>query len=164
MDKVANQVMQEMILYFGKDARRINHALKVYALTKTIGELEGLSPEKLLTLEIAAILHDIGIKESERKYGSSAGHHQEIEGPPVARQILQGLGLNNLDADRICYLIGNHHSYNKIDDLDFQILVEADFLVNIFEDSMDANQVNPIKLKYFKTKTGLAYLQSMYCC
>mgnify|MGYP000340972515 FL=1 len=33
--------------------------------------------------------------------------------------------------ERVAYLIGHHHTYDKIEGMDYQILVEADFLVNI---------------------------------
>ncbi len=159
---MASNVIKKMILYFEGDLKRINHALKVYALAKSIGELEEVSGEKLQILVVASILHDIGIKESEKKYSSSAGKYQQIEGPPVARDLLQEFHLSPEFIDRVCYLIGNHHTYTKIDDIDFQILVEADFLVNIFEDELGKEQVNSIKQKYFKTGTGLSYLVSMY--
>jgi len=161
---VVSATMRKMIEYFDGDVKRINHALKVHGFAKTIGELENVSEDKLEILEVAAILHDIGIKESEKKYSSSAGKYQEMEGPPVARGILQEFGLNQEFVDRVCYLIGNHHTYSKIDDVDFQILVEADFLVNIFEDGVSREQVEPVKQKYFKTDTGLFCLSSMYCC
>ncbi|SFG88518.1 HD domain-containing protein [Desulfotomaculum arcticum] len=159
---MASSVIKKMILYFDGDIKRINHALKVYAFAKSIGELEDVSGEKLQILELASILHDIGIKESEKKYSSSAGKYQQIEGPPVARDLLQEFNIGQHFIDRVCYLIGNHHTYTRIDDIDFQILVEADFLVNIFEDDLGKEQVNSIKQKYFKTKAGLSYLDSMY--
>jgi hypothetical protein len=160
---IVSTTMKKMVKYFDGDVKRINHALKVHGFAKSIGELENIPEEKLRVLEVAAILHDIGIKESERKYSSSAGKYQEIEGPPVARDILQEFSLNEEFTDRVCYLIGNHHTYSKIDDIDFQILVEADFLVNIFEDNMNHKQIESIKQKYFKTNTGQCYLNSMYC-
>jgi len=64
--------------------------------------------------------------------------------------------------ERILFLIGNHHSYSKIDDIDFQILVEADFLVNIYEDSMEVETIKTIRDKYFKTKMGLFLLEKMF--
>lgn len=73
-------IMREAVKYDGKDLRRINHLLKVYTYAKMIGEGEGLTPEEQYILETAAILHDIGIHESERKYNSSAGNYQELEG------------------------------------------------------------------------------------
>ncbi|WP_425808014.1 HD domain-containing protein [Desulfitobacterium sp. Sab5] len=155
-------IMKKMVEYFDGDVRRINHALKVYAFAKSIGELENIPAEKMKILEAAAILHDVGIKESEKKYSSSSGKYQEIEGPPIAREILKELNLPQDYGDRVCFLIGNHHTYLKIDDIDFQILVESDFLVNIFEDAMNQEQIETIKKKYFKTKTALDYLESMY--
>ncbi|MFL0250318.1 HD domain-containing protein [Clostridium neuense] len=151
-----------MVLYFDGDVRRINHAMKVYSFAKTIGELEDIGESKLLILEVAAVLHDIGIKESERKYNSSAGNYQEIEGPDVARDILKEFNLDKAFVDRVCYLIAHHHTYSQIDGLDYQILIEADFIINIFEDSIAKEKVEIIKDKYFKTKTGIRFIESMY--
>ncbi len=160
---IEGAIIKKTIEYLDGDVKRINHALKVYGFAKSIGELENIPKDKLRSLEIAAILHDIGIKESEIKYSSSAGKYQELEGPPIARKLLQEFSLEKELVDRVCYLTGNHHSYGKIDDLDFQILVEADFLVNIFEDSMSEDQIDSIRHKYFKTNTGKGYLDSLYC-
>lgn len=154
--------IEKMITYFNGDVKRINHALKVYSFAKSIGELESLPKEKQEILELAAVLHDIGIKESEKKYSSSAGKYQEMEGPLVARDILKEFKLNRDILDRICFLIGHHHTYNKIDDIDYQILIEADFLVNIFEDGMDQKQIDTIKQKYFKTNIGILFLNRLY--
>jgi HD superfamily phosphodiesterase len=156
------KVMNAMITYFKNDVRRINHALKVYGLAMTLSGTEELSKEEREILLYAAILHDIGIKEAERKYNSSSGQYQEIEGPPIAKEILEYQSLPSHITERVCFLIGNHHSYGKIDGLDFQILVEADFLVNIFEDQLSPEIVNGICRKYFKTETGKTLLQSMY--
>lgn len=157
-----NDILITMIKYFGNDVRRINHALKVHAFAKSIGEKEGLSGGELYILELASILHDIGIKVSEEKYNSSAGNYQEMEGPGVARELLHPFELEEKILDRICFLIGNHHTYSKIDLLDFQILVEADFLVNIYEDNIEKKNIAIVKEKCFKTNTGIEYLNSMY--
>lgn len=162
MDGITEIVALKMIRYFGSDLRRINHALKVHGFVRTIAGLEKMSFEELTILEIASLLHDIGIKEAEKKYQSTAGHYQEMLGPGIARELLRDLSLEEDALNRICYLIGNHHSYNKIDGLDFQILVEADFLVNIFEDQMGKEQITAIKEKYFKTGTGIELLTAMH--
>lgn len=155
-------VILTMIQYFKTDVRRINHALKVYGFASAITKSENLSAEMLEIVEVAAVLHDIGIPESEKKYNSSAGKYQEIEGPPIARKILGTLNVKPEIIDRVCFIIGNHHTYTKIDGVDFQILVEADFLVNIFEDEFTEGMVKSVGQKYFSTKTGLLYLQTMY--
>jgi hypothetical protein len=156
------RISREMIIYFKDDVRRINHALKVYGFASAISGMEGVPKKEDTVIGLAAVLHDIGIKEAERKYNSSSGKYQEIEGPPIAKQILEGNGIEAEVVDRVCYLIGNHHSYHKIDGLDFQILVEADFLVNIFEDNMDNASIESIKKKYFKTENGVRLIESMY--
>lgn len=157
-----DQIIRAMIDYFNGDVRRINHALKVYGLAVAISGGEHLSQQQTLIITLAAVLHDIGIKEAERKYHSSAGIYQEQEGPPIAAKILTDYGIEKNIMERVCYLIGNHHSYSKIDGLDFQILVEADFLVNIFEEHLERTAVETIVKKYFKTKNGIHLLHSMY--
>lgn len=162
MKEKTSTIINEMISYYAKDPRRVNHFLKVFSFAKSIGELENLDQEIQYILEISAIMHDIGIKISEEKYNSSAGNYQEIEGPPVARTILSNLSFTNDQIDRICYLIGHHHTYSNINGSDYQILIEADFLVNIYEDQIEIPQIKSIKEKYFKTKTGTDILTNLY--
>jgi HD superfamily phosphodiesterase len=159
---VTNKLIAEMINYFGCDARRINHALKVWGFAGAIvAELE--SDERLKNvIDFTAILHDIGIKVCERKYNSTAGKYQEIEGPPLAREIMQRLNIDAGIIERVCFIIGHHHNYKKIDGLDFQVIIEADFIVNAFEDSMSSEAIATFSDKYFKTKSGKMILQQLY--
>ena len=156
------QIICKAIEYDQGDPRRIQHFLKVHELSRTIGVLEGLQGEALEILEIAAVLHDIGIHESERKYQSSAGNYQEKEGPAVAEAILSDFSLQQNVLERVSFLIGHHHSYSQIDGLDYQILVEADFLVNIHEDLLKEVQIRSINDKIFKTRWGKHFLQKMF--
>lgn len=159
---MVSKVLKKMIAYFHQDIKRVNHAIKVYGFAKTISGNELVSEKYKTVIELAAVLHDIGIKEAEKKYNSSGGKYQEIEGPPIAEDILIDEGIDKSIIERVCYLIGNHHSYNKIDGTDFQILVEADFIVNIEEDALDIEAIRSIKEKYFKTATGRKILESLY--
>jgi HD superfamily phosphodiesterase len=156
------RVMEKMIGYFGSDARRINHALKVCSFALVISSREPLDAGVQETILYTALLHDIGIREAERKYQSSSGKYQQIEGPPIARKILADLGVSADVIDRVCFITGNHHTYTKIDGIDFQILVEADFLVNIFEDAMEREAVESVCARIFKTETGINLLRTMY--
>ncbi len=162
MKKNISAVTEKMVNYFDGDVRRVNHALKVHSFARCIGKFEKLAKNELFIIEVTALLHDIGIKISEEKYNSSSGRYQEIEGPPVAREILKDFKIEQSILDRICYLIGNHHSYSRIDRKDFQILIEADFLVNIYEESMDKESIGTIKEKYFKTEAGKRLISSLY--
>jgi len=155
------KALLKMIEYFGGDIRRINHALKVYGFAQAIREGEKIENKDTIdVIDLTAILHDIGILEAERKHNSNSGKFQELEGPAIAKHIMQEIGVDSDVVDRVCYIIGNHHSYQKIDDVDFQILVEADFIVNIFEDGLSESQKNSILNKYFKTKTGISFLKN----
>lgn len=156
-------VIHEMILFDRGDARRIQHFLKVYQFAALIGKLEGLSPEQQEILEIAAILHDIGIIPSEKKYGISNGKLQEQEGPAYARELLNRIGDYGQEfIDRVCFLIAHHHTYEGVDGLDWQILLEADFLVNSFEKNMTEEAIKKFRASVFRTKSGIALLNNQY--
>jgi HD superfamily phosphodiesterase len=156
------KIMSKMVAYYAGDVERINHFTKVYGFAKAIGEMEGLDATTLEIVEIAALTHDIGIKVSEEKHQSSAGQYQEIEGPAVAREILGEMELSDVVLERVCYIIGHHHTYHAIEGIDFQIVVEADFLVNIYEEGLRTDAVKSIAEKIFKTKGGIEYLNHMF--
>ena len=117
---LVGRIIGEMAAYNCGCPELVNHALKVFGFAKAIGEQEGLDNPVQQTLEIAAVLHDIGILESERKYHSYEGEYQQIEGPPIAREILMRCEVPSEVADRVCYLIAHHHEYDHIDGLDYQ--------------------------------------------
>lgn len=155
-------VINEMIKYYAGDVKRINHFLKVYSFAKSIGELEKINNDTQYILEVAAVMHDIGIKVSEEKYNSSAGKYQELEGPIIAEKMLKKLNFNDDIIKRVCFLIGHHHTYTNICSIDYQILVEADFLVNIYEDGISSDSIKAVKNKIFKTKAGIEFLKNIY--
>ena len=157
-----NKVTTAMIDYYQGQPKRIQHFLKVHAYAKLIGEQEGLDKEILDILEVAALTHDIGIKISEEKYNSSAGKYQEVEGPAVAQQMLEDLQYDKAKTDRVCYLIGHHHTYDQIDGIDYQILVEADFLVNMCEDELSEEALQNAYRNIFRTETGKKICREMY--
>lgn len=157
-----NEVVSRMISYYAGDPKRIQHFIKVHSLAKLIGEAENLDADTLNILETAAIVHDIGIKRSEEKYHSSAGNYQELEGPAPAEDLLTSLSYPRPVIDRVCWLVGHHHTYRDIRGIDYQILVEADFLVNIYEDGMDTDGIVHVRDRIFKTETGKRLLDTMY--
>ena len=156
------QVIDAMIQYYAGDARRINHFLKVYGFAKAIGEMEGLGGASQETIEVAALTHDIGIKNSESKYHCADGNHQQDEGPPEARKLLSALRFDAALTDRVCWLIAHHHTYDNVVGIDYQILIEADFLVNAYEDDFSADAIKSVREKIFRTKTGTAFLNGIY--
>lgn len=157
-----NALLDEMIRYEAGVPGRIQHLLKVHAFSKLIGEEEGLDEETLATLEAASIVHDIGIKPALEKYGSSAGPYQEKEGAPVAHEMLTRLGYDEKRAERVAFLVGHHHTYTAIDGPDYQILVEADFLVNLYENGDSKEEALSVREKIFKTEAGKKILNNMF--
>ena len=162
MTKRVAQIAEKMIEYDSGDIHRIEHFMKVYGYASTIGRLEGVNPGEQETLEIAALLHDVGIKVSEEKYHSSSGKYQEAEGPGEARKLLSDTDIDSEMLERICWLIGHHHTYNCITKLDHQILVEADFLVNLAEDHASDDTIRHVLKSIFRTQSGIQLLKSIW--
>ena len=112
----------------------------------------------------AGVLHDIGIHQAEKKYGSGGGKYQEIEGPPIAREILTALKYGKPQIDEICEIIAHHHSPGKIDTRNFKILYDADWLVNLKDeyDIRDKGKLTNIIERVFLTESGRALARRIY--
>jgi hypothetical protein len=161
MERRIAQVRVAMEEYFGSDARRIDHALRVTAFAERLLEHEPGDRELVLA---TALLHDIGIREAERKYGSSAGNLQEVEGPPVARAILVGLGYDEPFVAEVCAIIASHHSPGEVETDNFRIIWDADWLVNLWEecDLGDREKIKRTIGKTFMTGTGKRVAEEIY--
>ena len=157
-----NKVTTAMIDYYQGQPKRIQHFTKVHSYARLIGIGEELDDASLFILEAAAYTHDIGIRVAEEKYGRCDGKLQEQEGPIIAQKMLSQLGFENYIVERICFLIGHHHTYDNIDGLDYQILVEADFLVNLYEDDAGNRAIDKAYKRIFKTETGKKIFRLMF--
>ncbi len=156
------KVLNIALEYFEHDLKRINHLLKVYGYASTIAAGEGLDEKQRNLIEITAILHDVGIKVSEEKYNSSAGKYQEIEGPAIAERLLTGLDIEKDSLERIKFIIGHHHTYDHVDGIDYQIMIEADFLVNADEDALSKEADQKVFEQIFKTNTGSKLFENLF--
>lgn len=155
--------MRAMINYDSGDVPRIQHFVKVHDFAATIGVSENLDEETLFVLEAASILHDIGIHPAEAKYGNCNGKAQEELGPDEARKLLAEVGgFTNAQTERICWLIGHHHTYSNVTTADHRILLEADFLVNSFEDNMPINGIVTFRNKVFRSASAIDMLNKMW--
>lgn len=154
--------MQEMIRRNRGDQKRIEHSVKVFGYAQLLGRLEGLNREEQFTLELAAILHDIGIHVAEAKFSYCDGHLQEMEGPPVAREILKVIHVRTEVIERVCFIVSKHHTFSAIDGIDFQLLVEADFLVNSVEEEVSPEGVKKFVQVNFKTESGRKVIRELF--
>ena len=157
-----NRLHLAMIKLYRGDAKRIQHFCKVHSYAKLIAETENMDKKDLFILEAAALTHDIGIHVCEEKYGNCNGKLQEKEGPAIAKKLLQELGFAEDISERVQYLIAHHHTYDKIDGMDYQILVEADFLVNIMEDNLSKEAASYAYHTIFKTECGKQICRDMF--
>lgn len=157
-----DRIFLAMIDYFANDPKRIQHLTKVHAFASLIGREEGLDSRTQFVLESAALVHDIGIRPAEAKFGSCSGALQEQEGPAEARRLLENLDIDPNVVNRVCFLVGHHHTYTDIHDPDYQILVEADFLVNLYEDNESKHAASAALRRIFRTPSGSKICKTMF--
>lgn len=157
-----SDIIIKMIDYSNGNLHDINHFLKVYSYAKTIGEKENLDKDTQEILEIAAILHDIACPLCREKYGNTNGKYQELEGGLLTSKFLKNTGYSDQFINRVVFLVEHHHTLTDIKGLDYQILIEADYLVNTDESNYSNENINNTLEKIFKTETGKSLLKSIY--
>lgn len=154
-DLLKDRVAVEMKRYFKSDFRRIGHAARVARYAEEIGKQE---KGNLAIILMAAYLHDIGIKAAEEKYNSNAPKYQELEGPPIARGILEKLGARPEMIEEVCDIVGHHHHPREEETLSFKVLYDADLITNLEEDmkekAIDQDRLKRILSKSFLTESG----------
>lgn len=131
MDYCKGKITKLLVDYFGNDFRRITHALEVLKYAEKI--MENIPNCDNDIVIASALLHDVGIKPSEEKFGHNSGKTQEEYGPPVAEALLKSIGFPNEKTIKVCEIIGNHHSPSRYDYPELKVLKEADRVVNKLE-------------------------------
>ena len=131
MEYCKGKITKLLVDYFGNDFRRITHALEVLKYAEKIMESTSNCDNDIVIA--AALLHDVGIKPSEEKFGYNNGKTQEEYGPHVADTLLKSIGFPNEKTIKVCEIIGNHHSPSRYDYPELKILKEADRVVNKLE-------------------------------
>lgn len=159
---IIDQLLFRMVDHNDGDPKRIQHLLKVHSLSRMIGLGEGLDEHTQFILEAAAAVHDIGIRPAEATLGYSTGKTQEELGPSAAKAMLEEVGVNAKDIERICYLVGHHHTYDQVDGIDYRILLEADLMVNLFEKNSPKEAVDEGFRSIFRTETGSKMFKTMF--
>ena len=158
------ELFNKMIEYYEGDPKRIQHFTKVFEYCRLIGTMENIPEKEQFALETTALVHDVGIKKAEEVHGKGncSGKLQEKLGPEIAEKMLNELGYPKDVIERVSYLVAHHHTYNDICDSDYQILVEADFLVNLFESESEEMAINSAYQKIFKTNMGKRICRTMF--
>lgn len=166
MDKTYARQLQDvydgMIALYAGDPKRVQHFIKVHDFASVIARREGLSAHERFITELAALVHDIGIHACEEKYGNTSGKYQEFEGPGLAGELLAEVGVDEDITDRVCFLVSKHHTFKDVVGSDWQILLEADMLVNAYEEEMPEAARCAAYENVFKTATGKNLFKQIY--
>ena len=159
-EKIAS-IMERMIAISDGNIHDIDHFIRVWTYAKTIGELERLDEETQFIHEVAAITHDIACLLCREKYGNTNGKYQEKEGSYMVRPFLKEAGLSDEMAERVAYLVGHHHTFQDIKGIDYQILVEADYIANATENCYLESNIRRFIDKIMKTESGIRIAKSV---
>ena len=151
---IVSQAIEKMIAFYKGNIHDIDHFIKVWAYAKTIGELEGLDAHTQEVLELAAVIHDIACPLCREKYGNTNGKYQEQEGAVLVRAFLAGTGMTEAQIARVAYLVGHHHTLQNICGMDYQILIEADYIANASENGYGKESIMHFLDTIMKTASG----------
>ena len=143
------ETAKKMIDYSHGNLHDINHFMKVYAYAKMIADGEQLDPDTQKLVEMTALVHDIACPLCRVKYGNTNGKNQEKESAALIAEFFKDSNLPQDFTDRISFL-------------DYQIIIEADYLVNADESHFSGHNIKNMYDKIFKTETGKFLLRSMY--
>lgn len=157
-----SEICAKMIDFYEGNLPDINHFLKVYAYARTLGQLEKLDEKTQEILEIAAIVHDIACPICREKYGNTDGKHQEAESEALLRVFLQEFELEPDVLERVIFLVCHHHTYDGVDGSDWQLLLEADYLVNADEMNLSKEAITTFRDKVLKSQSSIMLLNSIY--
>ncbi len=127
-DLFKDRVAVETKLYFKQDFKRIGHAAKVARYVEQLVHEEQGDPAVALS---AAYLHDIGAKEAQLKHNSTDPQYQELEGPAVARAILEKLDAAQELIDEVCDIVGHHHHPRGNETVNFKVVYDADLIATL---------------------------------
>jgi len=128
MQYIEAKITKLLVDFFGDDFRRIDHAQKVLFYSKEItAQKEGADLDVVIA---CALLHDVGIKPAEIKFGYNNGRMQEEYGLAIAEELLRSIDFPAELIVEVKEIIGNHHSPSRYDYVELEIFKEADAIVN----------------------------------
>lgn len=156
--------MDRMIIYYGSDLKEIYRGMKVHELARYIGQGERLEENEQFCLEIAAMLHNVGLKEMTEVTGDPE-HIEKVRAlyaEEEVKKILKPLDFGSVVEGRVAYLAGHSSDYKNAQRKDHRVLVEAIAIVDILDNQYDAFTVSEIYEKVFETEMGRALCRKLF--
>lgn len=146
---------KEVIEYFAStDLSQIGHTEAVHNFAQLLAKLERYDEHRQALIEMAALLHDIGCPNAKSKYGNTNAPNQEKEGKIVASQLLANYPIPEKDKELLAEVVGLHHHQKKLKEMGFEILAEADLIVNLLEGYYDLGQADYLFDHLVSSKSG----------
>lgn len=85
------------------------------------------------------------------------------EGMPIVKEFLADTGMSEAQIERVAYLVGHHHTLKDIEGIDYQILIEADYIVNAYESEYSKENIENFIEKVMKTDSGKRITREVFC-
>ncbi|MHB9155628.1 MAG: HD domain-containing protein, partial [Endomicrobiales bacterium] len=88
----------------------------------------------------------------------------EKEGPPVAGRILTEMDYEESNVYEVCAIIAHHHTPGPYESVNFKVVYDADWLVNL-QDEVDVKDKTRLKKaieKIFLTEPGRRLAEKLY--
>lgn len=155
-------IAKEIIKFSDGYVHDIDHLLKVWSYARIIAMASNVDEETMYLIEVESLIHDIACPLCRKKYGDTDGKHQEIESDSLVRDFLGALNVEQKIIDRVSFVVSHHHTYSDIDGMDYQILIEADYIVNATENMYDTHNVSNFIQKLAKTDACIEILKSIF--
>ena len=81
----------------------------------------------------------------------------------MVRTFLSDCGLDDEQRERVAYLVGHHHSFHEIDGIDYQILIEANYIANASENGYSQTNVINFMNRIMATESGKRLTKAVFC-
>ena len=82
---------------------------------------------------------------------------------PIVKEFLADTGMSEAQIERVAYLVGHHHTLKDIEGIDYQILIEADYIVNAYESEYSKENIENFIEKVMKTASGKRITREVFC-
>lgn len=163
MKELVTKLHKEVIEYFAStDLTQIGHTEAVHNFAQLLAKLEKYDEKRQAMIEMSALLHDIGCPNAKVKYGNTNAPNQEKEGKPKAAEMLANYPMPKEDKELLAEVVGLHHHHNKLKEMGFEILAEADLIVNLLEGYYKPEQAQYLFEHLVTTKSGRDLYRNMF--
>ena len=163
MKDIVTHIHKEVVEYFAAtDMSQIGHTEAVHNFAQLLGKLEGYDEHRQAIIEISALLHDIGCPNAKEKYGNTNAPNQEKEGKPKAAELLAKYDITAEDKALIADVVGVHHHIKQLQEMGFELLAEADLIVNLLEGYYKMEQAQNLYETCVTSVSGKELFKNMF--